>query len=152
MEIVTCLQSCPLQEHFATHVVRPTASRPDELPSSHTRYSPTIPHSDVFVVCLTLTVKWDFEQVRWRPMILTEEEYFALSGWRILMVSPGLQHTPCGRGTHWLVVCENVYMCVSSRARHVLLLASTSCRATSVLTAGSNSGGVRTKNNHVVGA
>ena len=124
MLIVTCSQSSPLHAHLAEHVFR--ASFPVVVGplSVHLRYIPESSHSDHLVIPSD-TSTWDVEQTRRRPVIVTVKDAFIASGTRILMLSPGNQHFPCGCG--FQRPTENTYIAELSRVTHVSLLVSTNC-------------------------
>ena len=90
----------------------------------HVWYSPENSHSDHLVI-LRNTSKWDVEQTRWRPVIVTVKDALMASGRRLVMLRPGNQHFPCGCG--FQRPTEYTYIAEFARATHVSLLASTSC-------------------------
>ena len=125
MLTVTCSQSFPIHSHVAAHVIRasfPVVAGP--LTSKHLWYFPESSHSD-HLLLLRNTSKWDVEQTRRRPVMVTVKDALIDSGTRLLMVRPGNQHFPCGCG--FQSPTEYTYIAETVRATHVSSLASTSC-------------------------
>ena len=123
MLIITCSQSSPVHSHLAAQVTRasfPVVVGPLSL---HLGYFPENSHSD-HLLALTNTSKWELEQTRWRPVMVTVKDALIASGTRLLTVRPPSMHFPFRCGIH--CPSEKIYIMELTRGKHVSLLASTS--------------------------
>ena len=124
MLMVTCPQSSPIHSHLAAHVIRASFPVVAGLPSMHIWNTPDSSHCD-HLLLLRNTSKWDMEQTRRRPVIVTVKDAWIASGTRLVILMPGNQHFPRGCGFQSPTECT--YMAELVRATHVSLLKSTSC-------------------------